>query len=165
MYWSLYKQIVGTLGWFPTLRLRRCYTRQNCSLDATSILTELQNDAWQPHTPHQVFNANYVSCMAVCVCCTSASVGFVCTSRWTALDKGCAMTENSSTASHSLSTSHTHIHTQARMRPLEFIWLSPTIAEGSEPFCGAVHCGNVKKHRTMSERRRGRNCMKVASNL
>lgn len=75
MYRSLYKQIVGTLSWFPTLRLRRRYTRQNCSFDATSILTELQNDAWQPHTPHQVFNANYVSCMAVCVCCTSASVG------------------------------------------------------------------------------------------
>lgn len=55
-------------GWIPILWLRRCYTRRNCSSDVTTILTELQNDAWQPHTPHQVFNANYVSCMAVCMC-------------------------------------------------------------------------------------------------
>ena len=152
MYSSLYKQIVRTHSWFPTLRLRRHYTRQNCSLDATRILTELQNDAWQPHTPHQVFNANYVSCMAFCVCCASVCV-CMCKCRWTALDR-------SRKQQCTLSLSLPHIHT----------WGLRSSVGSARPLpmalslCGAACCGN-KKHRTKRERISDINCMKVRSQL
>lgn len=134
LYSIVYKQVVGNL-------FRRVESphwgsgdvRQNCSLDATTTLTELQNDAWQPHTPHQVFNANYVSCMAVCVCCMSL---FMCVClwerecSWTTLDKSNIPAEDSSASSHS----DTHTHTDEASR----VQLALPIAVGSEPLWGSA---------------------------